>query len=405
MKRLSLSSISPTIWLVILVVGCLLPFVNKAFHIDDPLFLWTAQRIHAAPGDFYGFKVNWFGLEMPMIDAMCNPPLMSFLIALASSVVGWGEVPLHLVFLLSAVAAALGTFQAAKRFCAHPLLATSLMVLTPCFLLCSTSLMCDVTMIAFWVWAFVFWERGLTSRRYANFLWAGLLAGLCVLTKYSGLSLVPLLLAYAMIRERKVGNWAFAMLVPVLMLSVYEGIAYRTYGVVLFQQAADFSRQVNPTALAQIPSRLLGGLTFTGGCLLPALLLLPRLWSRRVLLAGTALFLLVFLGHPLLKSLWLGVGGHGVSMAALTRDAQLTLGASWLLELQRTTWLFAGLSIAALAVREYWEHRDATSALLGLWIVGVLVFASVFNWTINGRSILPMLPAAGMLLARRLERT
>jgi tetratricopeptide (TPR) repeat protein len=73
------------------------------------------------------------------------------------------------------------------------------------------------------------------------------------------------------------------------------------------------------------------------------------------------------------------------------------------LELQRAIFLLGGISIVALVISDFRKHLDAGSALLGLWVLGVLVFASLFNWTINGRSVLPMLPAVGLLLARRLE--
>jgi hypothetical protein len=34
------------LWLVLVLVGALLLlFVNRAFHIDDPLFLWAAKQI------------------------------------------------------------------------------------------------------------------------------------------------------------------------------------------------------------------------------------------------------------------------------------------------------------------------------------------------------------------------
>jgi hypothetical protein len=46
---------------------------------------------------------------------------------------------------------------------------------------------------------------------------------------------------------------------------------------------------------------------------------------------------------------------------------------------------------------------DDTLFLL-LWIVGVLFFATTLNWTVNGRSLLPMTPALGILVARRIER-
>ena len=44
------------------------------------------------------------------------------------------------------------------------------------------------------------------------------------------------------------------------------------------------------------------------------------------------------------------------------------------------------------------------SVLLGLWISGIFIFATALNWTINARSLLPALPAVGILAARQMER-
>ena len=52
--------------------GLLLPFVTKAFHIDDTLFLWIARHIQTDPLDFYGFRANWYGYAMPM-SAITHP--------------------------------------------------------------------------------------------------------------------------------------------------------------------------------------------------------------------------------------------------------------------------------------------------------------------------------------------
>lgn len=52
----------------------LVPFANKAFNIDDPLFIWSARHIQKNPLDFYGFSANWYGTEMPMSDITQNPP-------------------------------------------------------------------------------------------------------------------------------------------------------------------------------------------------------------------------------------------------------------------------------------------------------------------------------------------
>src|SRR5665213_1805124 len=45
---------SPLI-LTLLVLVCLTPFLGKAFHIDDPLFVWAGKQIAQHPGNPYGF--------------------------------------------------------------------------------------------------------------------------------------------------------------------------------------------------------------------------------------------------------------------------------------------------------------------------------------------------------------
>jgi hypothetical protein len=391
------------VWVVVLVAGSLAPFAGRAFHIDDPLFLWTARQVLAAPAHFYGFKLNWSGLEMQMTDVMCNPPGMAFFLAAAASVVGWREFALHAACLLPAIAAGLGVLQLARSFCSRPLFAVVLTVLTPGFLVCGTSVMCDVAMLACWVWALVLWERGLTSGRYGDFLGAGVLAALCGLMKYSGLSVVPLLLAWGAVRQRRLGRWAFALLIPVAMLGAYEALAYWAHGAFLFGNAAAYAREVRPFSLGELPDRLLIGLTFAGGCALPALALAPCVWSRRALAAGAALFLVILAGPRVFDAAQLALTGQGFGVQALWQNGWQTWKGIWPLETQRALWLMGGLSVGALAIADWRRHRDPMSAVLGVWTLGVLAFASLLNWTINGRSVLPMLPVVGILLARRLE--
>jgi hypothetical protein len=40
---------------------------------------------------------------------------------------------------------------------------------------------------------------------------------------------------------------------------------------------------------------------------------------------------------------------------------------------------------------------------LGSWVAGTFIFAAFLNWTVNGRSLLPLAPAVAILLARRWE--
>ena len=78
--------------LAVLTVLLLAPFAGKAIHIDDPLFVWTAEQIHEHPLDFYGFDVNWYFKSEPMHRVTRNPPLTSYLLAVAGGVFGFGEV-------------------------------------------------------------------------------------------------------------------------------------------------------------------------------------------------------------------------------------------------------------------------------------------------------------------------
>jgi hypothetical protein len=62
-----------------------------------------------------------------------------------------------------------------------------------------------------------------------------------------------------------------------------------------------------------------------------------------------------------------------------------------------------GVFALALAIADYRDRRDQDSLLLGLWLVGTFIFVSLLNWSVNARSVLPLIPAAVILAMRRLE--
>src|SRR5262249_5918146 len=147
-----------------------------------------------------------------------NPPLASYYLALGTLIVGWSEVALHALFLLPAIATILGIRRLAQQFCSHPALAAFLSLMTPALLVSSTTIMCDILMLAFWVWAVVFWVEGLKADRPTALLTAGLLSALAVLTKYYAIGLVPLLGVYGSLLKRRLGVWTAALGVPLAAL-------------------------------------------------------------------------------------------------------------------------------------------------------------------------------------------
>jgi hypothetical protein len=75
----------------------------------------------------------------------------------------------------------------------------------------------------------------------------------------------------------------------------------------------------------------------------------------------------------------------------------------FLVGVQLTLFIAAGFSVMALAAADTWKRRDADSLLLMLWVLGTFIFTGFVNWTINARSVLPLIPSVGILLARRVD--
>jgi len=370
----------------LLTLLCLVPFSGKAFHIDDPLFVWAAQQITRHPLDPYGFKVVWYATQMSMSEVTKNPPLGAYFGALVGSVAGWSEQALHLGFLLPALTLVLGTFHLAKRFTPSAWIAAAATLLTPGFMVSATSVMCDTLMLALWVVAVMFWITGLEPLKPGYLLASALLMAACPLTKYFGIALIPLLFVYTLVRLRRLGSWIFFLLVPLCALAGYQMWTHALYGRGLLWDAAVYSNSLPQGHGASRLAKIVVGLAFLGGCALPGLTFAPLLWSRRQIGAGAALSALA--GFAAWRG-WIQLQSPAAQEHWLAVSSQLAL-------------YFAGaISILGLAVADLWKRRDADSLLLALWIFGTFVFAALLNWTINARSILPLIPAAGIVLARR----
>jgi 4-amino-4-deoxy-L-arabinose transferase-like glycosyltransferase len=379
--------------LAIATIFCLVPFSGKAFHLDDTLFLYSARQITQHPLDPYGFEVNWYRTPQPMWMQTMNPPLAAYAIAAASTLVGWSERPLYLLFLLPALVVVLGTYHLARRLTSSPMVAAAATLLTPVLLVSATSLMCDTPMLALWMVALILWIEGMDRDEPLLLTAAALLIGFCALTKYFGIALVGLLLVYSWVRRRRLGEWAWYLLIPILILAAYqEWTRSLNYGH-MFGSALRFARSYRRDTHASLLADGLVDLSFLGGCVLPGLLFAPFLWSRKRILMGAA-----FSG---LAGLLIGRGWVNLGESVVLRDYHEH---GVLVGIEAAFFIGGGLSILGLAVADLWKSRDADSVLLAAWVLGTFFFAGFLNWTNNGRSILPLVPAAGILLARRVER-
>jgi 4-amino-4-deoxy-L-arabinose transferase-like glycosyltransferase len=376
--------------LAAVTVACLAPFLNKAYCIDDPLFLWAGRHIQSHPLDFFGFEVNWAGFVEPMYENTKNPPFGCFYIALAAALVGWSEPALHAAFLLPAIGTIWGTWYVARRLCGQPVAAALAALATPVFLVSSTNVMCDTLALCGYVWAIAFWLTGLTSNKLGWLVISSILVAVSTLTKYFGVSLIPLLAAYTLWRNPRDACKLAALLIPVGILAAYQWWTWRQYGRGLLLDAALFATETRETTNRPLWAQSLTMLCYCGGCLLPVAFCAPWAvrgrWIGAAALLGAVSAMAVFLAKP-----------------DVFRPFRTESPFHSELAVQIGTFCAIGLLAIWLSVADVFRRRDASSILLFLWIVGTAVFAGFVNWTCNGRSILPMAPAMGILLVRAVE--
>lgn len=373
-------------WLLAFLTGILLvPFLSKAFHMDDPLFIWTAKQILLHPFDYFDFEKNWYGFIQPMHEINQNPPLVSYYQALIGSLFGWNEWVMHAAFLLPAMAVSVGVYYLAKDFCKNSLFVSLFFIAMPGFLVSATNVMSDIPMLACYIWSIVYWKKGLKSNSWKFLALSALLASVAALTKYFAITLVPLLLVYSLLQKQGRGLTLLWLLLPVVALSLYQINSLTLYGHGLFADAASYSLYHAPCLTTEksmevIITPLLKGLCFLGGAMLPALFLFPLLYPSKIKL-------LLWILLPLIcYFLWL-----------LPKQ-------NWDLALQESLFIVLGAHILSWTLLDLWNNRNSDSFLLAALTFGTFIFSSELNWSVNIRTMLPLIPPVTILLFRRLER-
>jgi 4-amino-4-deoxy-L-arabinose transferase-like glycosyltransferase len=377
---------------ILLILGftalAILPFSGKAFHVDDPFFIQVARHILDHPLNPYSFDYNWYGYPQPVAPIVYNPPLVSYYMAAIGELFGWSELALHLGFFLFTALSAVGIFRLSGHFTTSPLLATLAAVLTPTFLLSSSTLMLDVPGLACFIWAVHLWIDGLKQDRPRRLLAASLFMCVGVLTKYICLTSVPLLLVYAVFKRKPLRLWAPYLTLPLLVIGGYALVYHELYGSYPFFSAASFSLASKLSNFSLFHD-LLVGLAFFGGGLITVLLLTPWCWSNKAT-SGWALYLLGLM--LVIKYL--------APVKLISSDTTFSFGQA----AEMAIYVTCGTQLLALTLLDLWRNRNPESLLLALWIGGIFVFASLLSWSVNGRLVLLTAAPAGILLARRLQQ-
>ncbi len=361
-----------------------LPFIFKAFRMDDTFFVWLGQEKLTNPLALglpdHGYEGNYFSLYLDT-----HPPLFTSFVSLLLMLAGGAsEAGLHLGFLVFPLLAAGAMFFLARRFTDSPLVAALLLVVTPGFMVMSQSVMTDVPTLALWLAAVASYIYAVDRDDGRLLLLAAVSMSLAVLTTYQSLSLLPLLFLYALLK-RRINLRTMAPLAVALLAFL---------GIVIFYLAQtghppklSYSIGLNLSP-AFIANKILATLSVIGGAIVFPLFLIPgMLRGRREYLYFAAL-LAVLLAVFLYKE----TTGEYTPAAALL---QAVFYAAGVLAVYR---FFNTGADSAFARKR--SPEDLDNIFLILWIGGVLVYSIILLPYASTRYLLTLFPPVILMFIR-----
>lgn len=378
-----------------LVVALGLPFLGKALHVDEPFFVAVAENLRGHPLRPYDGAVALDdtdhrvfaarGTEPNTFETLSHPPLVPYLVSLVALASGGAirETPQRAAFLLFAVLAAYSQHRLARRFTDRPLAATLFLASSPIFVMAAPSLMTDMPSLALSLAAVALFVEGTDSGSPRRLLLAGTLAGLAALTRYVALGLLPLALAYVLLRRK--ADWkACLSLVPFGLLFGSWCVQNRAeYGSFHLAAAARHYADYYSGRFwggADVARRAVCDLAALGGTAFPAAVLMLAAGGTRALVVFAACLALaasVVVANPFGLA---ELGGYG----------------PW-----ETLALVLCLAAGACLVAEAARRRSAASAdrpFLALWLAGAVVGTVVLLPFGTARYMLLALPPLALLL-------
>lgn len=366
----------------------LLPFLPRAISIDAPVFVAVAHQILESPADPFGFQMVWDSSSPNVWEFNRNPPLLSYWLAAWIGLFGEHDALLHAAMLPFPLLAAFSFLGLARRTTGRGLAPTALLLVTPAFLVLATTLMLDVALLAFLLFAVLALLRG-TEPGGERWQWlAGVAVALAGLTKYAGLAAAPLLAAGALLLAPRPPLALVRLLLPPVVLWGAWGLHTAVlYGGVHFLASTDVvsDKSFEP---AEFWNQVVSTPVYYG-C---ALLFPMGLWAKALLR-----------------------GRQGTTELAVAAVLAGTACAYWVLpagepprrvplDLEETVFAalgFAGGSFVCLACLRPARFRGGPlDRFLLLWLGGFLFFTLFVNWHVNAADALLVAPPLLLLIYR-----
>jgi 4-amino-4-deoxy-L-arabinose transferase-like glycosyltransferase len=363
--------------------------LTKAFHIDDTAYLLIAQWIGAHPLHPMSGTVFW-GEVIEPISRINQPHLVFYLMAVWMRLFGTSEVAMHVLTSLFTLGGIVVFHDLSKRLLQRDsALPVALLFLGPAFLP-SQNVMVDVPLLFFYLlffWGLVRASAGESGAR--GILIAALAAAAAVLTKYSGLVLVPTLVWF-IVRQRR-WQTAWVLLIPILAIGAWSGFNYWDYGHIHLLDR--LSSGTLARGMRRVPEWLMGL-----GAVAPLFALAGKrtfLGSRSLCLAAGVVSLLFGLQ---VGSMYLGISDHeSVAIHRVNSVLALAFAANGL-------WLMLSACAGVLRARAT-GLTDVGAECLAVWLVGAAAFICLFSPFMAVRHVLLVLPPVILSLCAHQAKT
>jgi len=393
--------------IAVLIAFCLfitVPFIDKAFHIDDPAFICAARAILDKPFEPYNFLISLPEREFRFFESMPHPPLVSYLIAVVMFVTGKiPEIPIHVTFIPLTTLAAVAMYFLARRFTSHPLSSSVLLLTSPAFMVNSHQAMSDIPMLAFWLAAMACYIYGTDNNDRRLIVVSVVLINLASMTKYPGVLVLPILMVYSLMRRhslRRILLTSVSSFVALGLWSIHNVLVMGKIHILSILRQESYVWSINPSLeLSQYVSRIIEVVAHLGGAILVPIVLIFALrrrtqfvhWSVAILVAAAS-SIFAARAYP---------GGYKIGFAIFVASGVVLLllaigagGGATLRYVQK----------CARGGRGHEENDVKDDIFAFLWVVVVCLYLVAMPPFVAARYVLPLLPPIILLSVNALSR-
>lgn len=388
-NQVAVNKTKEIILLILIALLTYLPFINKAYHVDDPFYLEIVKKISEDVVHPFSIEINWFGAPQDLFVINTNPPLMQYYQAGIVYLFGDSEVTLHLSHIIFLIFLPIAIYFLNRRFTKYPFICSALLICSPALMVSSQTIYPDLTLLGIFSASIIMFIHGVDRNKKTFLIFSGILAGMASLIRYSGLTLFPILASYLILKERAINKKIFYLLIP---LAIFGGWCF--HNIIFYHKIhilAAMGTQDSTRSWRELKLKTLAQLTFIGGTLVFPFLFKMALtsWKNKLLALCSVLFG-IFVFYRMV-----GRYEHSNINAGLVAIF-ISATVYFLLLLPVIQAMFWNL------IRKNKSVRTSDDYFLLFWFILIFVF-NITLWFVAVKYILLLLPPLLILLSNQLD--